>query len=162
MLNEEGAIEPEAFRIEGLIDRVDAIGKAFLGLTINCTQCHTHKFDPIKHEEYYRFYAFLNQDDEPDLEVPSEAESQKRAEILAGIAKIEDELMAKTPDLDARIGRVGKGRCSGLAGDWKVLTGSEVFGTSGVRFERLGDGSYIPRGDNPTTVAYYLLTPAPR
>jgi len=155
MLNEEGAIEPEAFRIEGLIDRVDAIGKAFLGLTINCTQCHTHKFDPIRHEEYYRFYAFLNQDDEPDLEVPSEAESQKRAEILAGITKIEDELMAKTPDLDARIGRWER-EMSGLAGDWKVLTGSEVFGTSGVRFERLGDGSYIPRGDNPTTVAYYF------
>ena len=42
MLNEEGAIEPEQFRVEGLLDRVDAVGKAFLGLTINCTQCHTH------------------------------------------------------------------------------------------------------------------------
>ena len=156
MLNEEGAIEPEAFRIEGLIDRVDAIGKAFLGLTINCTQCHTHKFDPIKHEEYYRFYAFLNQDTEPDLEVPSEAETQKRAEILAGVEKIEDELMARTPDLGARQAE-WEGRMRGLAGDWTVLDATEVFGTSGVRFERLPDGSFIPRGDNPTTVAYYLL-----
>jgi hypothetical protein len=157
MLNEEGAIEPELFRIEGLIDRVDAIGKAFLGLTINCTQCHTHKFDPIKHEEYYRFYAFLNQDVEPDLEVPTEAESRKRAEIQAGVAKIEDELVAKTPDLDVRLARWEE-QMRGLAGDWRVLEGTDVFGTSGVRFEKLLDGSFIPRGDNPTTVAYYFNT----
>ena len=155
MLNEEGAIEPELFRIEGLIDRVDAIGKAFLGLTINCTQCHTHKFDPIKHEEYYRFYAFLNQDEEPDLEVPTEAETRKRAEIQAGITKIEDDLIARTPDLDARI-KSWEERMRALAGDWKVLDGTDVFGTSGVRFEKLRDGSFIPRGDNPTTVAYYF------
>jgi len=155
MLNEEGAIEPEAFRIEGLIDRVDAIGKAFLGLTINCTQCHTHKFDPIKHEEYYKFYAFLNQDTEPDLEVPTAAETLKREEILTGIAKIEDELMAATPDLAARQA-AWEERMRGLAGEWTVLDGSDVFGTSGVRFEKLPDGSYIPRGDNPTTVAYYF------
>ena len=45
---------------------------------------------------------------------------------------------------------------AGLAGDWQVLEGTDVFGTSGVRFEQLPDRSYIPRGDNPTTVAYYF------
>ena len=155
MLNEEGAIEPEQFRVEGLLDRVDAVGKAFLGLTINCTQCHTHKFDPIRHEEYYKFYAFLNQDEEPELEVPTEAESRKRAEILTGIAKIEDELMAQTPDLDSRLAK-WEGEMRGLEGEWTVVEGTDVFGTSGVRFEQLPDKSFIPRGDNPTTVAYYF------
>lgn len=155
MLNEEGAIEPEQFRVEGLLDRVDAIGKTFLGLTINCTQCHTHKFDPIRHDEYYRFYAFLNQDTEPDLEVPTAAETQKREEILAGVAKLEDELMARTPDLPARMAK-WEAQMAGLAGSWQVLEGTDVFGTSGVRFEQLPDRSYIPRGDNPTTVAYYF------
>ena len=62
MVNEEGAIIHEQFRMEGLFDRLDCLGKAVLGLTIQCAQCHSHKFDPISHEEYYRLLAFLNDD----------------------------------------------------------------------------------------------------
>ena len=47
MLNEEGGIDPEQFRMEAMFDRMDAIGKSVLGLTIQCAQCHTHKFDPL-------------------------------------------------------------------------------------------------------------------
>ena len=65
MLNEEGGIDPEQFRIEAIIERMDVLGKAFLGLTINCCQCHDHKYDPISQREYYRLFAFLNNDDEP-------------------------------------------------------------------------------------------------
>jgi len=43
-------------------DRMEAIGKGVLGLTIQCAQCHTHKFDPIKQTEYYGLMAFLNND----------------------------------------------------------------------------------------------------
>jgi hypothetical protein len=60
MVNEEGAIVPEQFRIEGMFDRMDALGKAALGLTLQCAQCHTHKFDPITHDEYFGTFAFLN------------------------------------------------------------------------------------------------------
>ncbi len=155
MLNEEGAVEPEQFRVEGLIDRVDAIGKAFLGLTINCTQCHTHKFDPIKHDEYYKFYAFLNQDEEPEIEVPTAAETKKRNEILAGIAKIEDELRAKYLDLPVRLA-VWEATAKQAAGEWTVLENAEVIATNGVKFEELLDHSFIPRGDNPPTGVYYL------
>jgi len=155
MLNEEGAVEPEQFRVEGLIDRVDAIGKAFLGLTINCAQCHTHKFDPIKHDEYYKFYAFLNQDEEPEIEVPTEAETQKRAEILNGIARIEDDLLAKHPDLPQRLAE-WELKARQDAGEWTVLENAEVLATNGVKFEELLDHSFIPRGDNPPTGVYYL------
>ena len=93
MINEEGGVDPEQFRIEGIIDRVDAVGKAFLGLTVACAQCHSHKFDPIPHDEYYKFFAFLNNDDEPDLEVPDAKLTAKREEILSAIAKIQDGLL---------------------------------------------------------------------
>ncbi|MGH9840963.1 MAG: PSD1 and planctomycete cytochrome C domain-containing protein [Blastocatellia bacterium] len=155
MLNEEGAVEPEQFRVEGLIDRVDAIGKAFLGMTVNCAQCHTHKFDPIKHDEYYKFYAFLNQDDEPEIEVPTDAEKQKRADIFARIAKIEDELLAKNPDLPQRMAE-WELKAKQDAGEWTVLENPEVIATNGVKFEELLDHSFIPRGDNPPTVVYYI------
>lgn len=155
MLNEEGAVDPEQFRVEGLIDRVDAIGKAFLGMTLNCAQCHAHKFDPIKHDEYYRFYAFLNQDEEPEIEVPTEAEKKKRAGILAGVAKIEDELLAQKSDLPERMAEWEmKAREEQI--DWAALENADVIGTNGVKFEELLDRSFIPRGDNPPTVVYYV------
>src|SRR6185436_15233298 len=58
MINEEGGIDPEQFRMEAMFDRMDAIGKSMLGLTIQCAQCHTHKYDPILHDDYYRLFAF--------------------------------------------------------------------------------------------------------
>ena len=54
MINEEGGIDPEQFRMEAMFDRMDAIGKSILGVTIQCAQCHNHKFDPLTQEEYYR------------------------------------------------------------------------------------------------------------
>ena len=60
MINEEGAIVPEQFRMVEQFDRIDCIGKAVLGMTIQCAQCHTHKFDPLTHHEYYGMFAFLN------------------------------------------------------------------------------------------------------
>jgi len=60
MINEEGAIVAEQFRMAEMFDRLDCIGKSVLGLTIQCAQCHTHKFDPLTHTEYYGLFAFLN------------------------------------------------------------------------------------------------------
>ncbi|HUR58808.1 MAG TPA: PSD1 and planctomycete cytochrome C domain-containing protein [Opitutaceae bacterium] len=59
-INQEGGIDPEQFRIEAVMDRVNTYGTAFLGLTVGCSQCHDHKFDPLLHKEYYQFFAFFN------------------------------------------------------------------------------------------------------
>ena len=69
MLNEEGGVDPEQFRMDAMFDRMDAVGKSVLGLTIQCAQCHAHKFDPMSQEEYYRLFAFLNNQDEPTMKV---------------------------------------------------------------------------------------------
>jgi mono/diheme cytochrome c family protein len=159
MLNQEGGVDPEQFRVEGIIDRVDAIGKAFLGLTINCAQCHNHKFDPIAQSEYYRFYAFLNNDDEPAIEVPDEKIAEKRKEISSKIAKIEDGLIAGDADLPKRMAaweesaqrqnETGKVK-------WTPLTDTEIFAAFGVKFDKLEDGSFVAKGDNATTNNYIV------
>ena len=102
MLNQEGGIEPEQFRVEALIDRVDALGKSFLGLTMNCCQCHDHKFDPFTQKDYYQFYAFLNNDDEAFLEVPTTEETKKREEIVRKIHDLEDKAMTSLTNLAER------------------------------------------------------------
>lgn len=60
MINEEGGVKPDQYRHEALIDRVSTTGAVWMGLTVGCAQCHSHKFDPITHDEFYRLYAFFN------------------------------------------------------------------------------------------------------
>ncbi|MFO1095362.1 MAG: DUF1549 domain-containing protein, partial [Planctomycetaceae bacterium] len=69
MINEEGGIDPEQFRMEAMYDRMDAVGKGILGLTIQCGQCHSHKYDPLTQLDYYRMFAFLNNSDEGSASV---------------------------------------------------------------------------------------------
>ena len=68
-INEEGGIDKEQFRIDSVFDRVATTGTVWLGLTIGCAQCHDHKFDPIEQKEYYRLFAFFNNQDEPTMKV---------------------------------------------------------------------------------------------
>ena len=70
MLNEEGGNDPQEFRYYSLIDRVNVTGTVWLGLTVGCANCHTHKFDPIPHADYFRLMAFLNNADEPTMDIP--------------------------------------------------------------------------------------------
>ncbi|HKX31101.1 MAG TPA: DUF1549 domain-containing protein, partial [Blastocatellia bacterium] len=155
MLNQEGGVDPEQFRVEGLIDRVDAVGNAFLGLTIKCAQCHNHKFDPIKQTEYYQFYAFLNSDDEPELEAPDARIIGKRRQIQAEIAKLEDGLRLRTPDLNDRMAEWER-KMAYDETQWTPLMETEIHAIFGVKFERLPDGSFLARGDNATSNNYQV------
>jgi hypothetical protein len=60
LINQEGGTDREQFRVEATMDRVNTTGAVWLGLTVGCAQCHTHKFDPIDHREYYQLFAFFN------------------------------------------------------------------------------------------------------
>ena len=109
-INQEGGIDPEQFRVESIIDRVNTTSSAFLGLTIGCAQCHDHKFDPIKQREYYQLFAFFNQtvDDGQGketpggvLQVPGEQESSNDVQQERQVAQQELEryLDAKSSDV---------------------------------------------------------------
>ncbi|MEO7600476.1 MAG: PSD1 and planctomycete cytochrome C domain-containing protein [Opitutus sp.] len=65
--NDEGGTDDEEFRIAALIDRTATTWLATSGVTFNCVQCHSHPYDPIRHEEYYRFAAFFNNSRDVDL-----------------------------------------------------------------------------------------------
>ena len=61
LINQEGGVDREQFRNEAVVDRVSTTGAVWLGLTVGCAQCHTHKFDPITQREFYEMFAFFNQ-----------------------------------------------------------------------------------------------------
>ena len=91
-INQEGGIDVEQFRVESVVDRVNTTGQAWLGLTIGCCQCHDHKFDPLAQREYYQFFAFLNNADEPTLEMPTPEQLQQRLQLRDRIAGVEKAL----------------------------------------------------------------------
>ncbi|HZV36870.1 MAG TPA: DUF1549 domain-containing protein, partial [Verrucomicrobiae bacterium] len=153
MVNEEGGVDPEEFRIAAIINRVETTSKAWLGLTMNCAQCHSHKYDPISQREYYQFFAFLNNDDEPMIEVPSKEQQARRAEILAGVKKIEDDLRANDPDLKNRQAAWEKER-SHESIKWEVLDPSFYYGSVGAKFDKLADHSLLAGGSKPPVSSY--------
>jgi hypothetical protein len=97
MLNEEGGIDPLEFRFYAMTDRVATTGTVWLGLTIGCAQCHTHKFDPIPHRDYYQFMALLNNADEPKMPVPSPTNTERRRSIEARMAAMKADLANQFP-----------------------------------------------------------------
>ena len=90
MINEEGAIVPEQFRMFEMFDRMDCVGKATLGLSLQCAQCHSHKFDPISHDEYYGLFAFLNNTYEAQSWVYTKDQQKSIDEIHAKVKAAHD------------------------------------------------------------------------
>jgi hypothetical protein len=97
MLNEEGGIDPLEFRFYAMTDRVATTGTVWLGLTIGCAQCHTHKYDPITHREYYQLMALMNNTDEPDMDLPSPELEEKYGQNLKRAARLVRELSSHWP-----------------------------------------------------------------
>ena len=89
-INQEGGIDKEQYRMDSIFDRVATTGTVWLGLTVGCAQCHDHKFDPIKQEEYYQLFAFFNNQDEPSLKVYRETEPSPT--LLAKLKSAEQKL----------------------------------------------------------------------
>ncbi len=97
MLNEEGGIDPLEFRFLATIDRVNTTGTTWLGLTVGCVQCHTHKYDPLLHREYYQLMALLNNAEEPDLDLPPPGAAARQARNLLEADRLLAELPQRFP-----------------------------------------------------------------
>jgi hypothetical protein len=150
MINEEGGVDPEQFRMEQMYDRMDAIGKGILGLTIQCAQCHDHKFDPLTQAEYYRMFAFLNNDHEANITVYTPEEQMRRAEIYRQIQEIEDDLRHHQPDWRERM-QAWEEKVRDDQPEWTILR-PEVEGetTGGQKYVPLPDGSFLAQSYAPT------------
>jgi hypothetical protein len=115
MTNTEGGTDDEEFRTAAVKDRVDTTWSVWLGLTMGCAKCHSHKYDPISNEEYYRFYAFFNQtadadkpDESPVVPAPTPAQADQIRRLDAQTATIKARIDALAlPAADAASRRLG-------------------------------------------------------
>ena len=92
MTNSEGGTDDEEFRSAAVVDRVNTTLQVWMGLTMGCAQCHTHKYDPISQEDYFRVYAILNQTEDADRRDETPVLSRFTEEQLAQKQKLQAEL----------------------------------------------------------------------
>jgi hypothetical protein len=142
MLNEEGGADPLEYRFHAMVDRVHVTATTWLGLTMACAQCHTHKYDPIQHTEYYRFMAFMDNTDEPLMDLKKGDVAKKRAEVEGKIEGLEAGLLEKFP-APSNV-------------EWIVPAGAEFESKAGAEGEFLNDGSFRVTGNNPDKDVYTI------
>jgi len=145
MTNEEGGAKPEQFRIEGIFDRVDAVGKSVLGITTQCAQCHTHKYDPLTHDEYFGMFAFLNSIEEASVAAYTFAEEKVIAEIHAAICTAEQKIKSTNPGWEAEFEKWQADLLSLPKTEWHALELYQL-GDSGQKYLPLPDKSVINMG----------------
>lgn len=136
--------------MEAMFDRMDAIGKSVLGVTIQCAQCHDHKFDPLKQEEYYRMFAFLNNSHEANVAVYTPEEQMKRADIFRRIREIEAGIEHRNPDWEQRMA-AWEEKVKADQPEWTVVRPEvDDISTGGQRYRPMNDGSIVAEGYAPT------------
>ncbi|MEO2045442.1 MAG: PSD1 and planctomycete cytochrome C domain-containing protein [Pirellulales bacterium] len=151
MINEEGGIDPEQFRMEAMFDRMDAIGSGILGLTVRCGQCHSHKYDPLTQREYYRMFAFLNNCHEGQMRVYTPGDQEQRENIITAIDQIELQLQQKDPGWIQRMAIWEKQQVqTRQMGAHVAQLEFDETSIGGQKFLPQADGSYLAQGYAPT------------
>lgn len=112
MTNTEGGTDDEEFRVAAIKDRVDTTMQVWMGLTMGCAKCHSHKYDPISHEEYYRFYALFNQsadsdkpDESPTIPAPTTEDEEQIHKFDARVNALKSQLDAQIPPIAEALAR---------------------------------------------------------
>ena len=160
LTNNEGGTNNEEFRNVAVVDRVNTTMAVWMGTTMACAQCHTHKYDPITHEEYFKFFAFFNhsedsdqRDERPTIELWSDEQESEKRQLRSEIAELNQTL--KTPS-DA----LAKGQQEWLASVsakpvWKTLKPS-LASAKNRELEVQDDGWIVGKGEKPVKDVYTL------
>ncbi len=168
LTNTEGGTDQEEFRVAATFDRTDTLGSVWLGLTVGCAKCHTHKYDPIPHTDYYRLFAFFNEADEFVEKIPTGTEetSDYLAELLPLEQALQNRYQVIYPDEQRWEAEQRELVEKGLNTPLKVEEAElNIFATSksGLSFTKQNDGTLLASIDSesgkkvPATDTYSLL-----
>lgn len=156
----EGGAIVEEYQTKYTFDRVETTATIWMGLTLTCARCHTHKYDPITHREYYGLYHFFNNLDEsvmdgnkpnpdPFLKLPSEQQAQRQETLKKEIEKDQASLEKPMPELDKAQIAWQQQWNEKLNAGWTVHATTNVTSTNGSEFKLLEDKSILVEGGNP-------------
>ena len=144
-LNEEGGIDPLEFRFYAAVDRVATTGTVWMGLTTGCAQCHTHKYDPITHDEYFGLMSLLDNVEEPDLFLYTEEQVKMKAGLEKQIAQKITDLQKNDAKFEDAFTKWYKSE-SAKATPWKTLRPTAMKSNL-PKLEIMDDDSIYSSGD---------------
>jgi hypothetical protein len=141
--NGEGGIIPEEYAVEYVVDRVETTATVWLGLTLGCARCHSHKFDPISQEEFYQFFAYFNNVPEngravkfgnspPLVKSPTRAQQAQLDVLQHELASLERQAQAHEAELESAQAAWEAKLCEQRSFDWV----SDLHLVALDRFER--------------------------
>ncbi|PHR87589.1 MAG: hypothetical protein COA78_37025 [Blastopirellula sp.] len=166
MTNTEGGTDNEEFRTLAVKDRVDTTLQVWMGLTMGCAKCHSHKYDPISQTDYYRFYAYFNQtqdadlgNDPPRLSTPTTAQQAELDYFNQKLNALKQTLLKESPELQAA--RTKWESEIAQKNVWSVLHPTEVTSTGKATFKVLADNSVLVSGNKPAKDVYTLEVELP-
>ncbi|MDG1895209.1 MAG: PSD1 and planctomycete cytochrome C domain-containing protein [Fuerstiella sp.] len=175
MHNGEGGRDPEESRTEYVIDRVNTVGTVWLGLTLGCAQCHSHKYDPVSQTEYYQLNAFFNSIDEsgkagggaaPFLKYNSPYAANGLQDSIDWLQQVETRLQQVRQEELAHFDDWVTQQQTHIAAakedfsSWKSFAASEMGTTGGTTLQQ-ADLVYSVSGQDPRHNDY-LITVAPQ
>ncbi|MDB5355849.1 MAG: hypothetical protein JWN24_2302 [Phycisphaerales bacterium] len=164
MTNTEGGTDPEEFRTAAVKDRVDTTVQTWMGLTMGCAQCHTHKYDPITNREYYQLFAIFNQtedanraDESPTISTPSAEDQTRIANLKSRIAAAEAKL--NKPDEWAEAQAQWERSLPDQNPEWVSLDPQSFTSTGGASLAKLDDKSLLASGPRSASDTYTVTAP---
>ncbi|MDP6357276.1 MAG: DUF1549 domain-containing protein, partial [Planctomycetota bacterium] len=165
MINQEGGTKREQFRVESVIDRVNTTGQVWLGLTLSCAQCHSHKFDPITQREYYQLYAFFNNAQDansagPTQRLPTPMQARQQEELQAELKRAEGALKAHEKSLAGKKSAWEESMIAQLKStrplEWSALKEAQYVSPRGATMSTQEDGSIFVTGKIPDKDNYSI------
>ncbi|MCH2135495.1 MAG: DUF1549 domain-containing protein [Phycisphaerales bacterium] len=154
--NTEGGTDDEEFRCAAVIDRVNTTMQGWMGITAGCAQCHDHKYDPLRHQEYFELFALFNQtadadrgDDAPFIKAPTPDQVQQMAAIDLERKAMDNRLQASDPQMRAAIEDWLASRCGPQ--DWIVHHPLAAGAANGSLYTVERDGTVQAGGPHPAT-----------
>ena len=163
MTNNEGGTSDEEYRNVAVVDRVNTTMAVWMGTTMACAQCHTHKYDPITQDDYFRLFAILNNtadadraDESPVHPLYTAEQKLQRQQWQTEIARLEMILRTPTPETGQAQAAWEKNFATDLS--WEPLEPSVVKSKAGAVIHR-GDGGIVRVERGGTTDVYTLEVP---
>jgi len=166
----EGGAITEEYQAKYTFDRTETTSTIWMGLTMTCARCHTHKYDPITQKEYYGLYSFFNNLNEavmdgnkpnpdPFIKLPSPEQATRQKELKESIADGQKKIEAPMPELDKAQESWDTKWREKLSAGWTVLSSTNIASTNGTQFQLLDDQSVLVEGPNPEKDIHELTIP---
>jgi hypothetical protein len=179
--NVEAGVHPEENRVNQVFDRVNATGTTWLGTTLECAQCHSHKYDPFSQEEYFQMFAFFNNTPlevenksgkgvsydfwGPKMDLPLPTDKQKQRDSLNAELEVKKEELAI---LDKEVKRNYKEWTQQKLAvrkekepEWQVLTPTKAFSDGGENLRIAKDKSLLAEGKSGDKSTYQIEVSVP-